>query len=125
MNQIIKSFLGVFLILFMCTCSVGIFTMFLSVLKAQNTQAEIVKELEDSNYYPAVARDCFARAQDAGYDLRISVIRQGEEAEEWTCAADVSNAKQECDCVRVCLEFPLQIALFQIGDRHSLYAYAY
>lgn len=125
MNQIIKSFLGVFLILFMCASSIAIFTMFLTVLQAQNAQAEIVRELEDSNYYPSVTKACFARAEEAGYDLKIAVIRHGAEAEEWLCAADVPAQAEECDCVRVSLEFPIRIALFQIGEVHSLQAYAY
>ena len=50
MSQIMKSFLGLFLIMFMVVTSAGVLSGFLSVLSAQNTHAAIISELEDSDF---------------------------------------------------------------------------
>mgnify|MGYP001633974479 FL=1 len=64
MSQIMKSFLGLFLIMFMVVTSAGVLSGFLSVLSAQNTHAAIISELEDSDFYPSVVNEFFKKAKD-------------------------------------------------------------
>ena len=59
MSQILKTFLGLFLILTMVATSAGILSSFLSVMTAQNMHAAMISEMEDSDFYPQVIMDCF------------------------------------------------------------------
>ena len=51
MSQIMKSFMGVFIMLFMSVTSIGILSGFLSVLSVQDLHSCIISELEDSDFY--------------------------------------------------------------------------
>lgn len=50
-----KTFLGVFLIMFMVVTSSGVLSGFMTVVEAQNLHAQIINELEDSDYDSSVA----------------------------------------------------------------------
>ena len=54
-----KTFLGVFLIMFMVVTSSGVLSGFMTVVEAQNLHAQIINELEDSDYDSSVAQTCF------------------------------------------------------------------
>ena len=51
MSEIIKSYMGVFLLLLMTLAAGEILAGYMQVLGAQNLHSEILSELEDSNYY--------------------------------------------------------------------------
>ena len=46
MSQIMKTFLGVFLIMFMVVTSSGVLSGFMTVVEAQNLHAQIINELK-------------------------------------------------------------------------------
>jgi hypothetical protein len=60
-SQIMKTFLGVFLIMFMVVTSSGVLSGFMTVVEAQNLHAQIINELEDSDYDSSVAQTCFEK----------------------------------------------------------------
>ena len=50
MSQIVKAFLGVFLTIFMAVVALGVLNTYMEVMSAQDMQARIVDELENSNF---------------------------------------------------------------------------
>ena len=54
MSEVIKSYMGVFLLLLMTLAAGEILAGYMQVLGAQNLHSEILSELEDSNYYSGV-----------------------------------------------------------------------
>ena len=73
MSQIMKTFLGVFLIMFMVVTSSGVLSGFMTVVEAQNLHAQIINELEDSDYDSSVAQTCFENASKAGDTLELKL----------------------------------------------------
>ena len=65
MSQIMKTFLGVYIILLMTLSVMGILGAFLTVLSAQNMHSQIITELENSDFSRQVIRSCFEQAQKA------------------------------------------------------------
>ena len=59
MSQIMKTFMGIFLLLFLMASSAGMLGAFLQVLKAQDMHAMIVDELENSDYCLSVLEESF------------------------------------------------------------------
>ena len=59
MSQIIKAFMGVFLTLFMAVTAMGILAAYMEVMNAQDMQARIVDEIENSDFNTGVVRQCF------------------------------------------------------------------
>ena len=76
MSQIMKTFLGVFLIMFMVVTSSGVLSGFMTVVEAQNLHAQIINELEDSDYDSSVAQTCFENASKAGDTLELKLYKK-------------------------------------------------
>ncbi|MCH5333490.1 MAG: hypothetical protein J1D89_05990 [Agathobacter sp.] len=124
MSQIIKTFMCVFLILFMTAATIGILTAYLQVLGAQDLQAQIVDEIENSDYAPAVVRECFANAEKAGCELTVTYYYEGGGTVCCTDSAFVATDVSSVTMARVELSFPLEIRLFGFSKRHSFTGYA-
>ena len=77
MSQIMKAFMGVFLTLFMAVTAMGILAAYMEVMNAQDMQARIVDELENSDFNAGVMRECFQKCADAGYELSVTVYAEG------------------------------------------------
>ena len=86
MSQIMKAFMGVFLTLFMAVTAMGILAAYMEVMNAQDMQARIVDEIENSDFNQTVITSCISQAQSAGYTLTVT---PSANAEGETVSADV------------------------------------
>lgn len=119
MGQIIKTYLSVFLILFMTVVSISILDAYLQVLKAQDMQAQMVDEIENSNYAPSVVQDCFAGAGEAGYELALTYYFENGGV---VCCTGVSQIPTDVNSINMaCVEltFPLEIGVFGFSRNHT------
>ena len=123
MSQIIKSFLGVFLILFLALVGFGILGMYLNVVQAQNLHARVVCELEDSNFYPDVMRACFTEAEAMGYDLSLTMYESGLPNVTINSASEIPWNIKAYNNAKVTLLFGMNLPVFGIGGDHVLEAY--
>ncbi len=71
MGQVMKSYLGIFFLLVMGLVGIGIVAAGMEANAARNYHADVVTEIECSNFSPAVIHACKAQAQEAGYDFLI------------------------------------------------------
>ena len=124
MSQIIKAYLGIFLILFLTFTSAGILSAFLTVADAQDLHASMVSELENSDFYPGVLKNCFEMAEDCGYQLEVTLYREDYTLAECTAGALVPADTFGVTSARIKLTFPLRIAFFGVTQEHTFCAYA-
>lgn len=124
MSQIVKAFLGVFLTLFMAVVAMGVLTTYMEVMNAQDMQARIVDELENSNFNSSVMGVCFEQCASAGYELAVTIY--GEEG-----AVAAIHAKSEVPAVieavsmaKVKLRFPMKSAFLGIDQSRTFVGYA-
>lgn len=119
MNQVIKSFLGVFLIMFLVITSVSIISIFLEVMNAQNEHACIINEIENSYFNSKVIAQCENDARKKGYSVSTKVFYE-----------DLEKIKQEnkdpedAKIAKVELKFPINIAFWQLKQEYKLEGYA-
>ena len=123
MSQILKTFLGLFLILTMVATSAGILSSFLSVMTAQNMPAAMISEMEDSDFYPQVIMDCFNTAQEKGYELSVTVYGMDNSVVTCTRKEDVPT-NIEVQMARVELKFDYLLSFFGRDNEHLLDGYA-
>ena len=90
MSQIMKTFLGVFLIMFMVVTSSGVLSGFMTVVEAQNLHAQIINELEDSDYDSSVAQSCFENASKAGDILELKLYMTDNSIRTVTDASQIA-----------------------------------
>jgi len=118
-----KTFLGVFLIMFMVVTSSGVLSGFMTVVEAQNLHALIINELEDSDYDCSVAQTCFENASKAGDTLELKLYMTDNSIRTVTDASQITSS-DEIERARVELKFTYAVAFFGIKQEHVLSGYA-
>lgn len=73
MEQIIKTYLGMFLILLMTVTGIGIVAAEVEVTRAREFKSDVIIELENSNYNVNVLNACIQQAREIGYDLSVTL----------------------------------------------------
>ena len=123
MSQIMKTFLGVFLIMFMVVISSGVLSGFMTVVEAQNLHAQIINELEDSDYDSSVVQTCFENASKAGDTLELKLYMTDNSIRTVTDASQIASS-DEIEKARVELKFTYELAFFGLEQEHVLSGYA-
>ena len=124
MSQIMKAFLGMFFILFLTAVSTGILSAYMQVVDAQDMHARMVDEVENSNFYPEVLKDCFAKAAEAGCRLSVTLYRENRAERVCTSSSMIPSQTQDVESAKLELTFPFQVAFFGIRSEHTIWAYA-
>lgn len=107
MSQIMKTFLGVFLIMFMVVTSSGVLSGFMTVVEAQNLHAQT----------------CFENASKAGDTLELKLYTTDNSIRTVTDASQIASS-DEIEKARVELKFTYAVAFFGIKQEHVLSGYA-
>ncbi len=123
MSQIMKTFLGLFLIMFMTVTSVGILSGFLSVISAQNQYAQIVNELEDSNYDSDVIDECFNNVNRKNQKLHLTLYLSDNTIRNVDGKGQVEDGL-EIEKAYVELKFSYSVNFFGINEEHNFTGYA-
>ena len=124
MSQIMKSFMGVFIMLFMTISCIGILSGFLSVLAAQDLHAAIISELEDSDFYEEVIKESFDKAKQAGSTLTMTLY-YSDNTTKVIGEGDAKNLDNiDVEMAKVNLKFNIKIGIFALNDEHILSGYA-
>lgn len=124
MSQVIKTFLGLYLIVFMLVVSTGILTAYMEVLNAQDLQARIIDELENSNYAASVAKALYRDAGRSGCGLTLTLYYEDGGTAVITKSSLVPASIGDVALARVELTFPFQVAVLGIRQEHTLTGYA-
>lgn len=124
MGQIIKTYLGIFMILFLMVTSIGILSAFVTIMNAQNLHSEIIHEIEDSDYAPSVISSCFDKAVSEGYEMNLVVPAKNGGEQVCTYGGMVEEDVSTREWIRVDLKFYFTISFFGIKQKHVLSGYA-
>lgn len=124
MSQIMKAYMGVFLTLFMSAAAMGILAAYLEVMNAQDLQARIVDEMENSDYNAGVIRDGFRQCNQAGCQLSITLFCEESAVLTIHSEQEIPSQIEEVDMARVEMEFPFRVAFFGINQKHTFVSYA-
>ncbi len=124
MSQIMKAFMGLFLVLFLMSTSAGILSAFMVVVEAQDMHAQIIDEMENSNFNLAVMKSWFDKANEVGYDLSITFYHDDKTEVICTSATTLPQSTADVSFAKLELSFPFQVHFFGINSWHTLCAYA-
>lgn len=124
MSQIMKAFMGVFLTLFMAVTAMGILAAYMEVMNAQDMQARMVDEIENSDFNANVVRQCFSQSEEAGYQLKVTFFCENSVVATSSQASQVPYGLDPVDMAKVELQFPFQVAFLGIHRQHTFVSYA-
>lgn len=124
MSQIMKTFMGIFLLLFLMASSAGVLGAFLQVLYAQDMHAQIVDELENGNYCLPILQESFQNAQNHAYELEVILYSENHEIYVCNKKSELPQSTKDMEMAKVTLVFPFQIPFFGISQKYSISGYA-
>ena len=124
MSQIMKSFLAIFLVMFMVVCSISILSSYILVIQAQDQHASMIDAMENSNYYAPVIREYMREANDLGYDVRVTLYMEDHSSTFCDSVLQIPDNTKNVDYASVELDFPFQIPFFGIYNMHTLTGFA-
>ncbi len=125
MSQIMKTFLGIYLLFFVLFTSVSILFLFLQVTDAQNSHARIIEEVENANFYHDVLKECFDNAQSNGYQLRMVLYRENNLEIICEQPEDIPEEVNDITKARIELDFHFEVPFFGIEEEHTMAGYAH
>lgn len=124
MSQVMKAFMGVFMVLFLMTTSTGVLGAFYQILYAQNTHAVMLDELENSDFARSVMVSCFETAEKESYRLQMSLYSSSGDTRICTSKKDIPVNTDDIKMVEVVLFYDIEIAFFEIATEQQLFGYA-
>lgn len=84
MEQIIKTYLGIFLILLLTVTGIGIVAAEVEVTRAREFKSDVIIEMENSNYNVNVLNACMEQAGAIGYDLKVTLYGKDGTSVDYT-----------------------------------------
>ncbi len=78
MGQVFKTFLGLFFLLVTGMVGIGVVTAGIQSANARDYHADVISEIECSNFNEAVTEACRKQAVKEGYELRINTMAYDE-----------------------------------------------
>ena len=123
MSQIMKSFMGLFVVLMMIVVVTGLLGVFLDVVEAQDFHTNAIVQLQDSDCSLVVMKQLYDAAAEKGYRLTIQ-FAMSEGLIESNSAAQLPAAVPDTATVIVRLEYPVRIIVFGMEKYRRLVGYA-
>jgi uroporphyrinogen-III decarboxylase len=124
MSQIMKGFMGVFLTLFMAVTAIGILSAYMEVMSAQDMQARIVDEIENSDFNSGVIKECYKQCEQAGYQLAITLFCDDAAMTTIHSGSEVPSVTEGVQMAKVEMSFQFRVAFLGINKTHTYVSYA-
>lgn len=124
MSQVIKAFMGVFMVMFLMVTSTGVLGAFYQVLHAQNTHAAMIDEIENSNFARPVMESCFAMAKEKGYALQLSLYSENHTVITCMNQSELPENTEDVILAEVALKYSIEVAFFEVDAEQELFGYA-
>ena len=124
MSQIMKAFMGIFLLMLLVVTATGMLGAFLEVSHAQNLHAAMIDEIENSNYAKPVLEDCFDAAKKSSYSLQIDLYLRNGGMVSCTRSNQLPNSVEDVILAEVVLSYPFRIVFFDIELWQEIFGYA-
>ena len=110
MGQVLKTYLGLFFLLLMGLVGIGVVAAGMEVSAARSYHADVISEIECSNFNAGVITACESQAKSRGYDLKVANL--------------VYNAEENQQLAEVVLSFEYAIPVLSLVSDHEIRGFA-
>ena len=119
MEQVIKTYLGIFLMMLLSTVGIGIVAAEAQICQARNFKSDVVVELENSNYNREVINACIKQADELGYQLQVNLYE--DSGDITVCEnGNVPPVEKEVTMAEVILHYAYRMGPFHSKTEHSI-----
>lgn len=110
MGQIMKTYLGIFFLLVTGMVGIGVVTAGIQSANARNYHADVISEIECSNFNEEVISSCRRQAKEAGYGLEVKTM--------------VYNPQDNAKVAEVILQYEYAIPVLNLVTDHQVRGFA-
>lgn len=125
MSSIFKIYLGIFMMLCMTSFSLGILSMFLSVLQVQNEFQQVVEELSLDDFDSEIMERCMRRVEKEGIEVKFTLYDESGTAVICTEPEMIPLDTKGTDRIKVEMKYPYGIGNWDSGKSLELSGYAW
>ena len=124
MSQVVKTFTGFIMMMFLMLTAVSMLGMYTETVSAQNLHSAMIDELENSNYAKTVMEDCFTVADSNNYQLEIHLY--STEMGKVSCKnkSELPQVVKGVYMAEVVVEYALRSPLFYLNEQQIVAGYA-
>lgn len=110
MKKILTTFFIVFLLMIFVIVGIGIISVNLDIEKARDYKADVIAEIENSNFNTKVIASCIDQATEAGYELEVTPI--------------VTDTETNQQIATIVLKYQYTFKILNINNTHEIRGYA-
>lgn len=110
MGQVLKTYLGLFFLLLMGLVGIGVVAAGMEASAARNYHADVISEIECSNFNAGVIAACKNQAKRQGYDLTVENL--------------VYDTEENQQMAEIILSFDYAIPVLNLISNHEIRGFA-
>ena len=110
MGQVLKTYRGLFFLLLMGLVGIGVVAAGMEAAAARSYHADVISEIECSNFNPGVIAACESQAGSKGYELTVAEL--------------VYDGEQRQQMAEVMLSFEYAIPVLNLVSDHEVRGFA-
>ncbi|MCR5469117.1 MAG: hypothetical protein K6F37_09160 [Lachnospiraceae bacterium] len=123
MELVVKTFMGLFFLLFLMLVGVELIGALANTEKARDFKNMAVTEIENSDYDPVVINELIASAEDEDFGLTVSLKNSDGESFVITDRTNATiDMTRDVAFASLKLEYDYSIPLFNASSPHVLYS---
>lgn len=123
MENVVKSFLGIFFLALLLLVASRLIAIQLQVQNARECHKELIDQIENSHFNAQVINSCIAQAKAQGYEVEIRLYRPEQTVEVLTKGMQVSETR-DVSMAKITLIYPYQMWLWQNVRYRNVYGFA-
>lgn len=124
MNQVIKTFIGLFFIFFLTFLGIGIVSASIQVLQAKEFKENTILQIENSDFNANVMNQSITQAKENGYAMKITLYKADGSFESHENPDVDLAATDVVKMAEVILQYQYKIAFLGIQQNHAVQGYA-
>lgn len=121
MEQMIKTYLGIFLIMMMTVIGIGIVSAEVEITRARDFKSDLIVEMENSDYNVNVLNACMKQAKEIGYGLEITLFGDDGSIVSYQEGGELPEGGVRL--AEIVLSYSYSMGPFSSSRQHSLRGY--
>ena len=124
MKNIINAFTTLFFYLLCVFGAAALLTASAQTAAAKEYKADVITEIENSDFNTGVVRQCFLQSEEAGYQLKVTFFNENSTVATVSQVSQIPYGMDGVDMAKVEMQFPFQVAFLGINRQHTFVSYA-
>ena len=124
MKNIISAFTTLFFYLLCVFGAAALLTASAQTAAAKEYKADVITEIENSDFNTGVVQQCFLQSEEAGYQLKVTFFNENSTVATVSQVSQIPYGMDGVNMAKVEMQFPFQVAFLGINRQHTFVSYA-